>query len=90
MVGFGKAILMTEDEAKKKWCPMIKIAPETEGFYPLTNRAKAIHKGDELIGTVTCIASECMAWRNTGLVYDCDEPTKIIERRGHCGLAGKP
>jgi len=47
-----------------------------------------------------CIGSKCMAWRTTGAAT-CEESvelvglerirrTRVVERRGYCGLAGSP
>ena len=44
---------MTEEEAKDKWCPFGKATGHG------SNRIGA----DNQIGTVPCIASQCMAWR---------------------------
>lgn len=41
-------MLLTEEEAKKKWCPMAQIII---GYNENVNSAS------------NCIASECMAWR---------------------------
>ena len=66
---------MTEEEAKKKWCPMIKV--HTFGYgqdeHYSNNRL-------ELANLAKCISTGCMAWR----AY----PT--VESNGYCGLAGKP
>ena len=80
--------MMTEAEARKKWCPHIRISG-TDRQSAMTNRCDT--------PTMTCcIASECMAWRwgpSTRWEHDADgNPTKAIleDSRGYCGLGGKP
>ena len=67
---------MTEDEAKDKWCPLVRLRPDylheaahnrvTTGSAPNTN----------------CIATRCMMWRQSHVVLN--GPV-----HGYCGLAGK-
>lgn len=89
---------MTEEEAKKKWCPFARSQPlandpdssynryddgrETEPAFPFSSH---------------CIASRCMAWREerpaeTRMQQFYGEEAKsiTIPAEGHCGLAGKP
>ena len=69
--------MMTEEEAKKRWCPMarVHISRSLSGSEYYSNNRLALHD------LTTCIASGCMAWR-TGESYG--------ERfSGYCGLAGK-
>ncbi len=47
---------MTEDEAKTKWCPMVRTGL-TAGM------AVNQHTNDEVYGETRCVASECMMWR---------------------------
>lgn len=42
--------ILTEEEAKKRWCPM------------LFSKVKG-NQSDELSDFGKCVASECMAWR---------------------------
>jgi hypothetical protein len=77
---------MTEDEAKTKWCPFVrihKVHPEPDSLV-LSNRGAFKPKD----WPVNCIASQCMAWRkmqiNKGTSYSPD-----WETGGYCGLAGK-
>jgi hypothetical protein len=49
---------MTEEEAKKKWCPMVRIAHENV----VANRTDGY--GDNNFHKLQCcIASDCMMWR---------------------------
>lgn len=95
--------MMTEDEARKKWCPHVR--------HPQFGNTQ------DLQGT-RCIASECMAWRSKEERSDypvdvspsepgwekCGHPFQdsyedgtpsyskqtYIRRLGYCGLAGAP
>lgn len=67
---------MTEDEAKTKWCPKAMV-PMRSGD---SSRNRGLTgNGDTFLpeGTL-CIASECMAWRETSTQH------------GYCGIAGRP
>lgn len=65
---------MIEDEAMKKWCPMVRH--QGDGDKPSGNR-----EGGTGIGTMMwnkCWGSQCMMWQWAG------------EGTGYCGLAGVP
>lgn len=77
---------MTEDEARTKWCPMVR--------YLDFNGSIINNRGQYLEGvypnTMECIASDCMLWRwmDTN-VDDGKGGTKRDTRTyGFCGLAG--
>lgn len=82
---------MTEDEAKKKFCPM-------------GGRSASINNGNFTIGQFTlCLASECMAWQHANSVWCKDgeevdlhlykeyrtpeEAGLVSLSKGRCGLA---
>ncbi len=65
---------MTEDEARKKWCPMACTPRHLEA-----NAA-----ADGMTEFNACIGSDCMMWR-WELRLSVDAPTD-----GYCGLAGGP
>lgn len=82
--------MLTEDEARKKWCPE---SLRTNGKVAI-NRAAHGSAADE----PRCIASQCMAWRWTrGNLYRRVDPTENngtdflqITGTGYCGKAGRP
>lgn len=87
--------LHTEDEAKTKWCPMVRITPGNEHWHRLTNREAPLI-GPDIDGHLIacrCIASACMAWR-WATEYTAGPPRYEPEAkpvtRGYCGLAGRP
>lgn len=47
---------MTEDEAKKKWCPFVRA----QNFQPDGSQNPAVNRPE---GNFDCIGSSCMAWR---------------------------
>ena len=80
-------MMLTEEQAKTKWCPFARQATGLDGHGPAFNRSA--------FGWEFCVASACMAWRwghfigPDGWTADrkCDsapDPT-----HGYCGLAGK-
>jgi hypothetical protein len=72
---------MTEDEAKTKWCPMVRVIAYN-GTYS-SNRL------DSSVMSKKCIASNCMLWRWLHPEYvRGTEADKGLS--GYCGLGGKP
>lgn len=92
---------MTEDEARGKWCPMVRVPDE--GGASVNRHGSG--SGDE----VRCIASHCMMWVEQ--VKECPackmeamisrppgterkpppcacKDTGTVGTSGHCGLAG--
>lgn len=81
--------LMTEDEARTKWCPFTRHA------YSVGNLGvTSVNRGNFLEpNECRCIASECMAWRwHHMFAYplnpdDTSSPTITPDTKGFCGLA---
>lgn len=75
---------MTEEEAKKKWCPQIRDGGTYHGMiYSGINSAETERKGYD------CIASDCMMWRREKDDYGDDYGKGIPDDLGYCGLAGR-
>lgn len=72
---------MTEEEAKTKWCPMVRTTWGNVCFAPTDQPPAPGRAYDfELVRKpegALCIASDCMMWRAIEPDY------------GFCGLAGK-
>ena len=81
---------MTEDEAKTKWCPFVRMPFATQPAMGGVIEANlAINRLpadlDDCGLNYRCIGSECMAFR-------CDCRTTADHEKGcdgYCGLAGK-
>ncbi len=77
--------MYTEEEAKTKWCPMVRMArvvAEDGGGVPKV--AATSNRG------AFCIASDCMMWRwDNGSGYEHADGSKTDPERGYCGLAGR-
>jgi hypothetical protein len=67
--------VVTEEEAKGKWCPHVRIMMGGAANSVAVNRGSSV---------VRCIGSECMAWRWV------KGSEKASVGRGYCGLAGRP
>jgi len=82
---------MTEEEAKKRWCPFARVIsgddPERAPNGPYNRDHWITDEGvEDTIHRSTCIASDCMAWRVEKYI-DVNDNTIA---RGFCGLAGQP
>jgi hypothetical protein len=89
-------MLMTEDEAKAKWCPFSRFKFASTSDVTSCNREGGPGVGPNeggvnpwLLSGTRCIASACMAWRTAqvGQVLPGDE-YKTYREEGFCGLAG--
>lgn len=75
--------MLTEEEAKTKWCPFVR---RTYSGIPVNRVADTA----EFMDSCPCIASACMAWRWRRRYADDAKEAKISHATGYCGLAGKP
>jgi hypothetical protein len=81
---------MTEDEAKKKWCPMVRVG---EGSSTDNRNCSAgiVNKNPgEGSQWNCCIASSCMMWRCADSYFSTTTGTVRKPDTGYCGLGGKP
>ena len=73
---------MTEDDAKTKWCPMVRISVDADGL-------EATNRGDPC-NEVHCLGSQCMAWQWLNNMGNLLRPSERHENNnGYCGLTGK-
>lgn len=82
---------MTEDEAKTKWCPFVRLTA-SQGEWHTNREGPKSHLSQE--GHACCIASACMAWRwvreeVSGRDADGFGYIRVVSG-GYCGLAGAP
>lgn len=83
-------MILTEEEAKTKWCPHGRVwqKASSEGITSFTTHG--------CMGSVPiCIGSACMAWRFVPQGENYSENMATGDRTyltpvGYCGLAGKP
>jgi hypothetical protein len=72
---------VTEEDARKKWCPFTRVVKGQMNQVPMGQPAfNRIDNGPGMIGASDasgCIASACMAWTGTGcgLVPRCEPMT---------------
>lgn len=81
-------MLLTEDEARWKWCPESRIvrdertaASDAPNIVAGANR-DALGRFPNPITSCRCIASDCMAWRWAYVL--------MPEGKGFCGNYGRP
>lgn len=82
---------LTEEEARKKWCPMARVSINAEHFHG-GNRFEPISDvpNSRLAGMTNCIASDCMMWRTAAPTRTAADFRQSIPPLGFCGLAGPP
>lgn len=79
--------MMTEEEARTKWCPMARVVGSVDmhdGPPIGGNRVGHPWRLSPFEEQCRCIASECMAWRSVMDMRDASSD------HGYCGLAGRP
>ncbi len=69
--------MMTEDEAKQRWCPLVRFKSGNTGSETAFNRQRGY---DETAADLNCIGSRCMAWHWRSASLD--------EDLGYCGAFG--
>jgi hypothetical protein len=83
--------MLTEVDARTKWCPMTRTSTYRDGEIGPCNRVDAAHgevTRQEIFDTTRCIASECMMWRWERTDGDFAIATRG-STHGYCGLAGR-
>ena len=75
-------MLVTEEEAKKKWCPMYRCSTDNGQLSDNATHSKGGY----------CCASDCMSWRWWDKEWGIGNNKDVLNpnRRGYCGLSGKP
>lgn len=95
-------MLLTEEQAKKKWCPLVRALTDGKASGNCTTDVRFAKQS-------LCIGSNCMFWRwgdnepRPEDLYDVHQMYRfrdvphddfikhVVEtRRGYCGAAGKP
>ena len=74
---------MTEDEAKIKWCPWVRVAVGDDIIVSTRGvLGRSDTDGLSVTFTFRCIASECMMWR-----WHRIPGPPMQDTEGYCGLA---
>lgn len=90
--------MITEEEAKLKWCPharTLAIFRDADGKRETAGCFNRAHT-DDMASHSRCVASQCMMWRwsePTMKAHDSDQRVTYDGRaaaKGYCGLAGTP
>jgi len=90
--------MMTETEAKTKWCPFARVVTQTSLGEVIPSAGNKLVDADgagQLKGS-KCQGSACMAWRKRVHHENRDKREPEDERigkysaDGYCGLAGRP
>lgn len=84
-------MILTAEEAKKKWCPMVRVVEVETDSGELSNSFNRYHAGSGQShgsihdnGVCRCLADDCMLWC---WVDSLDAIPKVDKRRhGRCGL----
>lgn len=93
---------MTEDEAKTKWCPFVRVASLHESKNPrewigVAGANRAVSSGivdkkgvgdDGLPDAARCIGSACMAWRYERRRFETNDEGRVREALGGAGYCG--
>jgi len=78
--------MLTEEEAKKKWCPEVRLTASDGEWH--TNRPPG--NAPDAVESYLCCASMCMAWRWGIIEHQRNLPASDRTRAGYCGKAGAP
>ncbi len=90
--------MLTEDEAKTKWCPFARVGSPAVHDAAVMNRM--VSEDSALVADLApCVGSACMAWRPISVdallkrqpeIPKDDPGVRNYVVRGYCGLAGPP
>ena len=79
--------MMTEDEAKLRWCPFVRAVPVDDNGATciIVPFGRDLQEINGRFGRIQdhCIADRCMAWR-----HEIAPSMNLPTGRGFCGLAG--
>ena len=75
-------MILTEEEAKKKWCPKYQVS------FAACESGSDCQDNRGLFPGYYCLASDCMMWRWEVTNPNYEGPEKYHDK-GYCGLAGR-
>jgi len=76
---------MTEEEAKTKWCPMVRRVSQAMSSGGVSVLAANRNGNGDIAAGSECIGSACMMFR-----WTLRSDSERSDEHGYCGLAGKP
>lgn len=80
-------MIVTEKEAREKWCPFSRLANPARASTFNRVAGTDLDSGPMIAAAVCCIASQCMAWRFVEEVEEAEGSRFTVRKRGYCGLA---
>ncbi len=90
--------LLTEEQARRKWCPSARVAIRVtpspkdaldDAVVVVANRDADGFRPDKPMAAARCIVGHCMAWKwYDGLQESGERSTKGLSRRGYCRQHG--
>ena len=76
-------MLTSESEARKRWCPFVRIDGNNRVYNAMAGGFQEIDK------SCHCIGKDCMAWREMRYSH-LKGGDKSGDGHGYCGLSGRP
>lgn len=87
-------MFMTSEQAKRTWCPHARVVALNTGAAPFGgyNRAFDAKEDTKILNPACtgCVADQCAAWRWEKPIQELDMVSGDVDKRGYCGLAGRP
>lgn len=86
-------MLMTEQEARTKWCPKYQVCGEDGDNRPEAHQmenGKWVRIPGSIASSACCITSGCMAWRSESKLVNPGRPDAHWTEVGYCGAFGRP
>lgn len=98
-------MLLTEDQAREKWCPFARVAEPWRFAGHESGQPASVNRGSDGVmasdgvPNCCCIASKCAAWRGQEDARSAEAAEAEFRKSGlrvlvtwvgYCGLAGEP
>lgn len=78
--------MITEDEARKKWCPFARVAVGSGRSIVYHGANRMWPDTADHLEWSRCIASDCMAWDGVPATHDVDTGKECSPPIGRCGF----
>lgn len=88
-------MFLTVEEAKKVWCPQARIVIQDNNGQNHVSYNRVLDKKTDkakiyISDASLCMANGCACWRWKDDLAEIDLTTGQADKRGYCGLAGRP